>query len=429
MTRFRSFTTVSLALAGFACATAPADDGTADVTASLVLTSPDVRCVNVKAVGSTTVTTQADVQGETSAILSLTGIPTGSVTFTASAFSVKCASATTATYVSDPVTQTVAAGAPLALSFKMRPAGTLGTGAATLDFPQAHGRTDEFLPQSGSGSTVRTVDTGPDGNVWFGMGPNGVGVMSPEGKPLLWYTPVNQATGGLYEIDDTAFGPDDNLWFTDSSGYIGRMTTSGTVKGFFVSGFTGGTLAAGPDGNMWFTDGSNQRIGKITPFGASTFYVPPTAGYPYAITAGADGNVWFTEYSGSKIGKVTTAGVFTEYPLPTANVRPEGIVGGPDGNLWFVEYSGNKVGRITTAGVITEFALGVTGLLPTRIARGADDALWVACSGGAIARVTTAGAVTLYPAGSDTSGPSDVTAGPDGNVWFAETPRVGRLTP
>jgi hypothetical protein len=31
------------------------------------------------------------------------------------------------------------------------------------------------------------------------------------------------------------------------------------------------------------------------------------------------------------------------------------------------------------------------------------------------------------PLGSMT--PADITTGPDGNVWFAESPRVGRLTP
>jgi virginiamycin B lyase len=420
---------ITLATTGFACASPPADD-TAEVTANLDITSSDVRCINVKAVGSTTVTTQADVQGQTSSTLLLTGIPAGSVTFTASAFSVRCASATTATYVSDPVTATVAAGTPLALSFKMRPASAMGAGSATLDFPQAHGRTDEFLPTSGSGTTVTSVETGPDGNIWFGMGTNGVGVMSPAGKQLIAFNPANLSTGNLYDFEDLAFGPDDNLWFVDPSGFIGRMTTSGTVKGFAVSGFAGGSIAAGPDGNMWFTDGNGQRVGKITPLGLFTvFPIPTTTGFPSGITAGADGNLWFTEPSGNKIGKVTPAGVFTEFAVPTATSRPTGIAAGPDGNLWFTELSGNKIGRITTAGVITEFAFASTGMKPGKIARGADGSLWAACGAGAIAKVTTAGVITIYPAGSDNSSPADITAGPDGNVWFAETPRVGRLTP
>ncbi|MEA2697403.1 MAG: virginiamycin lyase [Myxococcales bacterium] len=422
---------ITLATTGLACAAAPADDGTAEVTASLVIASSDVRCINVKAVGTTTVTTQADVQGQMSSVLLLTGIPVGGVTFTASAFSVRCAGATTATYVSDPVTATVAAGTPLTLSFKMRPASAMGTGSATLDFPQAHGRTDEFLPSSGSGTTVTSVEGGPDGNIWFGMGSNGVGVMSPAGKQLVSFNPANLATGNLYDFEDLAFGPDDNLWFVDLSGLIGRMTTSGTVKGFAVSGFTGGSIAAGPDGNMWFTDSNGPRVGKMTPLGISTMFpIPTPVGFPTGIAAGADGNLWFTEASGNKIGKVTPAGVITEFTVPTASARPTAIAAGPDGNLWFTELVGNKIGRITTAGVITEFAFAITGMKPAKITRGADGNLWAACGGGgAIAKVTTAGVITLYPAASDSSSPADITAGPDGNIWFGETPRVGRLTP
>jgi len=52
---------ITLATTGLVSAIAPADDGTAEVTASLVIASSDVRCINVKAVGTTTVTVQADV--------------------------------------------------------------------------------------------------------------------------------------------------------------------------------------------------------------------------------------------------------------------------------------------------------------------------------------------------------------------------------
>jgi len=52
---------ITLATTGLVSAIAPADDGTAEVTASLVIAASDVRCINVKAVGTTTVTVQADV--------------------------------------------------------------------------------------------------------------------------------------------------------------------------------------------------------------------------------------------------------------------------------------------------------------------------------------------------------------------------------
>jgi streptogramin lyase len=423
MTRTRSILGM-LALVTLHLACAPPDEDIGEVTANIMLTAPDVRCLILKAVGTTTVTTQADVDGPMSAPLTLTGLSTGSNTFTASAYAVKCASAATATYVSDPITATVVAGSPLTLNFKMRST-TANTATATIDFPEAKGRTSEFQTWAGSG-WMNSIFAAPDGNLWI-ADTYDFQIISPAGWMIESRPVFNTYTGSNHRIDYAAVGPDDAIWFSGPD-YIGRTTVNGAVKTFSVPTQYGSVLTAGPDGNMWFTDSVHGRIGKITPFGVVTFY--PTSNTVSDIVGGPDGNLWFTNEWGNKIGKITPSGTITEYNIPTAGARPAGIAVGGDGNLWFTERYTDKIGKITTAGVITEYSsLAITvSWMPYRITRGADGNLWVTASVG-IAKVTTSGTITLYPAGTDTTSPQAIAAGPDGNIWFTEDPLVGRVTP
>jgi len=330
-----------------ACGPLPSDDATETVTATLSITSPDVRCIQIAVTGATTVTTKADVPGGATASLSLAGLAAGSTTFAASAYAVKCASATTATYVSDPITATVVVGKPLGLSFKMRPVSvTTGTGKAVLDFPGPAGRVEDFPTWTGS-NLVSAVLAGPDGNVWALTGLGGVAVLSPTGVFVASLYPINPFVEQPYDIGEGVFGPDGNLWFLDHVGLIGRMTPSGSVRTFSVSSPDANSIAAGPDGNLWLTDPTNNRIVKVTTFGvvAATYPVTTASASPFAIASGPDGNLWFTEFNASKIGRITPAGVITEFATPTAGARPQGIAAGPDGNIWFG--MGARVARLT----------------------------------------------------------------------------------
>jgi virginiamycin B lyase len=408
-------------------ACAPPDEDVAEVTANVVLTTPDVRCIVLKAAGTATVSVQADVDGPMTSVLALTGVAAGATTFTASAYAVKCAStgSATATYVSDPVMTTVFAGAPLSLTFKMRPA-SAGTTTATLDFPDAKGRIEDFRTWINT-NYMPSIVAGPDGNLWFTMGSSGLGIMSPDGWMIETRTPYNYVTGQPFSFNYAAVAPDDTVWFTDTNS-IGRMTASGLVKTFYAQDVRGGAITAGADGNMWFTTGV-AKIGKITPFGETTYYAIPSQAC--FLVGGPDGAVWFTECGANKIGKVQATGAVTEYPIPTANARPWGIAVGGDGNLWFAENGANKVGRITTAGAVTEFgslAINVN-LQPLDITRGPDGNLWATCDVGAVAKITTAGAITVYPASDDLSRAQAIVAGPDANMWFTEPPMIRRIKP
>jgi uncharacterized repeat protein (TIGR01451 family) len=189
---------------------------------------------------------------------------------------------------------------------------------------------------------------------------------------------------------DLTNGPDGAIWFTNGT-KIGRITTSGSVTSYSISGLAYGSgakgITVGPDGNIWFGVQGNSniyggKIGKLTTSGLFTLYSLPSANaHIQTIISGPDGNIWFTESGANKIGKITTSGFLTEYTVPTASAGPQGITVGPDDALWFTEQSKNKIGRITTAGTFTEYNLPNANSGPNQIIKGSDDALWFSETG------------------------------------------------
>lgn len=170
-----------------------------------------------------------------------------------------------------------------------------------------------------------SITAGPDGNLWFSafqvLGfTGGVARMTPAG--VVTQFPVPMAP----KPQDMAAGADGALWYTTPAG-IGRITTAGENSGWNIG--TGiSYLTRGPDGNMWFTQTSRNRIGRITPSGAVTFFGPGVMASrrgrhrfsaPLGITAGPDGLIWFTEHAGGRIGRVRADGTISEFP-PAAEV-------------------------------------------------------------------------------------------------------------
>src|ERR1035437_4266953 len=208
----------------------------------------------------------------------------------------------------------------------------------------------------------------------------------------LTFTPYGPPGGLCCSINYIATGPDGALWFTDSIGnMIWRITTIGIFSAFPAGGPPGG-ITAGPDGALWFTSQSGY-IGRITTSGTLTKYPAPNLtplGGPYGITAGPDGALWFAEsYNSAKIGRITTSGSITEFSLPASLNAPGQIVNGPDGALWFASPYGASIGRITTSGSVTGYyppaaLLGLGGLTV-----GPDGALWFTENMGWIGRITT----------------------------------------
>ena len=229
------------------------------------------------------------------------------------------------------------------------------------------------------GNDLGGITAGPDGNLWFtyfvtanpntGGPPIGkVGKLTPSGT-LSDFTipPIDDYTSSApYSITE---GPDGALWFTEvkagataASGYIGRITTDGSITEYLAYASPGGlnfpfSIITGPDGALWFLQSGTSIVGRITTTGSVTEYsLPPVPGSlpnsPTGIASGPDGGVWFVSNCSifdvgscsDSIGRVSPGGVVAVYPLPSLNGHfTGGITAGPDGNMWFAARYTNSV--------------------------------------------------------------------------------------
>ncbi|HET9051778.1 MAG TPA: hypothetical protein VFO60_08745 [Candidatus Dormibacteraeota bacterium] len=296
------------------------------------------------------------------------------------------------------------------------------------------------------------ISGGADGNIWYGrLFPNfgeyasQIGRVTPKGV----YQPAFTADQGF--VEDMVQAPDGNVWFAETgfSGdpggqSIGRITPQGKVTLFPMGcgdvNCSGRHLTVGPDGNIWFVTATvvngnaNPGIGHIDiKTGAMSFF-STGGGLVSNLAAGADGNIWYSINGGNQIGRMTPSGVNTLF-VPDPNYCGFGrLATGPDHLLWI----GDLCGRI--------FALNVAGVNPslvTQFATGTDigamtrgpDAVYFSMIGPGpvtIGRATTAG-VLFYSTG--TAGVvQNISKGPDGNMWFTDSdasgnPGIGHVSP
>ncbi len=200
--------------------------------------------------------------------------------------------------------------------------------SATSADPQV---TKATIPTSGADPAGIATDSG--GNLWFTEdGTDKIGELTP--PDTFHEYPV---TDGYTFPGGIAAGPNDSMWFTEHGG-IGEISGAGSITQFALSSPLGGggsapdpnSIAAGPDGNLWFTvnvgNESDGWIGRLTPTGSVTYYTvsgPAITGPNLArITAGPDGNMWFTELDGNAIGVIGTA---SGGSAPLAGVSPTSI--------------------------------------------------------------------------------------------------------
>ena len=273
------------------------------------------------------------------------------------------------------------------------------------------------VPTTGSGPLDITL--GPDGNVWFTEFFTGnIGRVTSAGV-------VTEFTGTLHATGIAA-GPDGNIWFTDPDHTaILRMKTNGQILNVYPAGAAAEGITPGPDGAMWFTD-PGGRIGRITTTGIVTLFT--VSGDPQSIRAGSDGNLWFTENSAGQIGRITPLGAVTLFPLPLGS-KPAGLCAlGTD--LWFAEFGIDSIGRISTGApnTITQYALPAgTGPRDCAPEPGGASVYFTMAASGGIGRITLAGGQTFLSLSSNFQW--RITAGADSAMWFTEpfSDAVGRL--
>ncbi len=123
------------------------------------------------------------------------------------------------------------------------------------------------FPTPSNPSAPHGIVAGPDGALWFGEeAANAVGRITTGGQITEYPMPTPTSQGGPRGI---AVGSDGNLWFTEPfKDKIGRITTGGVITEFDVPYYpaTPLAIAPGPDGKLWFTTYAGW-IGNVTTSG------------------------------------------------------------------------------------------------------------------------------------------------------------------
>lgn len=335
-------------------------------------------------------------------------------------------------------------GAPLPNSAATARAQRTGVQITSFrDLPQSH-RGAPYAPEA--------ITAGPGGLLWVAVhifppnaGEDAVVALTPSGaRKYTYYYGGPSGKGAAF--NDIVEGPDAALWITDVWNFqILKMTAQGSYTGFPLPNYIQPLgICTGPDKALWFTGptlASNENfIGRITTSGSIKLFSISSAAND--IAAGSDGALWFTQPYPGGIGRITTSGKITEYG---AGGQPWSIAPGPDKALWFTEQQGGRIGRITTSGKLTEFSQGITaGEQPQDLAAGPDGAMWFTefirygspsqyrIRASKIGRITMKGKITeYYSRGFNRhSAPTGIATGPDGNMWFVQfnADETGRVT-
>jgi virginiamycin B lyase len=256
----------------------------------------------------------------------------------------------------------ITAGADGALWFVESTANKIGRVTVTGNI------TEYTLP--GSVTAPTSIATGSDGALWFAYR-GGIARMTTAGSLSATYQ-----TGGLVVPGGVPgqiiAGPDGALWFTETSSGspllrgIGRLTTAGAMSEWAVPQHGSGAfvlygITAGSDGAVWFIDGDSNvlepgptgYLGRITPSGTLTEYPVPPIGptginccQGPGITGGPDGALWYVGSDGILVRSPACGlGLGVSYASPTLTMSFDlgiAIPGGGTGN-WSIYLISSRV--------------------------------------------------------------------------------------
>ncbi len=175
------------------------------------------------------------------------------------------------------------------------------------------GQLTTFTAGLSPGAALQDITVGPDGALWFTeTSGDRVGRITKRGKITEYSAGITQGSQPYSIVS----GPDGALWFTElKGGRISRITTRGSVTEY-AQGISAGEgpvdLAAGPDGAIWFTeyagggsfDARSSRIGRITTSGQISEYHLSGHSGPTTIVQGPGGRLWFAESDVNRLGRV-----------------------------------------------------------------------------------------------------------------------------
>jgi hypothetical protein len=201
--------------------------------------------------------------------------------------------------------------------------------------------------------TLLAYDDGPPafdggGNAWMiATATTPAGAVSHD---LVRYTP-GPSTSRVYTIAPACASPggitaagDGSVWLSCGLSGVIRVTASGVMQAFALSGVsTVGHFAAGPGGSMW-TVGYNRGhaaagLVRFTPGGAKSFYADPRGVTPLRLAGGGSGRVIETAACGSSVCLESVAGGGRLSRVGTVPGAVRGIWGpsmDAGGNVWLL---------------------------------------------------------------------------------------------
>ena len=258
-------------------------------TATVAITNapPDGTCIEVMAVGFRTVTQRFDVAAGQSTVFTMAGLPVGTVIFNANAFADTCSAVAAAeatstspmatglvpTWVSDPVTASVAVSPPVEVMLFMH---RNGRANVSIDFgnepPDGGPTTQPQLIASGA-SDVATIAVDQTGVFWSNV--NGI-----NSAPL-----TGVADGGAGNLLVNAFDESSTLAIRNGQVYF-TLNASGVVESVSESGGSPTVLAnnqrnptgivAAGNSLFWWNQGAANGIGA--PLVGGALLMAPTTG-------------------------------------------------------------------------------------------------------------------------------------------------------
>lgn len=148
-----------------------------------------------------------------------------------------------------------------------------------------------------------------------------------------------------------------DTWFTTHSGVIGKVSPSGSLTTFPISGLAF-DIAADPDRSLLWVANDDTLVELTPSTGARRNFAVPAGTRIYRLAVSRDGVVWFTSRGRNAIGRYDpSTSIFKFFQLPT-NIAccylPEDLTIGPDGRVWFTApgpvEAGGLVGSIDNSG-------------------------------------------------------------------------------
>ncbi|HEX3737652.1 MAG TPA: hypothetical protein VHV53_08930 [Solirubrobacterales bacterium] len=254
-------------------------------------------------------------------------------------------------------------------------------------------------------------------------------------------------------------GPDGNMWFTIGEELVGKITPSGQVTEYEISGLKNPVgIAPGPDGNLWVpTKEAVTKFSPADPEGTAHEFVLNEIGEEGQIVEGPDKLMWVASenkvihfstadpegteqkvalageldpkdidvagslvaiadnHGGGRVVTFTTTGVQKDFAIPGGS---QGLAGAPGGQIGFSAAGAmpEQAGLITPASSTLAQSFELLGD-PFGVAYGSDQAFWIVRFGaGELTRVTSSATVSSL-AGLPKESCRQIAAGPENTLW------------